>query len=169
MSSAFVWARVLKTSRREFIMIASLTISALLVITTVAIHMFGLGVLMGVMKSRSRHIKPHDSSLRQAVFIVLLVLGLFFIHALEIWVYALAYLFLGEFTDISTALYFSTSTFSTLGYGDVTMAPQWRLVAAVEGVNGFLLLGWSTAFLVTVIGRLRAIEFDWLDRLTDGE
>jgi voltage-gated potassium channel Kch len=150
-------------------MLAPLVISALIATVTIAVHMTGLGVLMAVMRSRSRHIRPLENTWRQAAFIILIVLGLFVIHAIEIWSYAGLYLILGIFQDLETALYFSTSTFTTLGYGDVIIDTQWRLVAAIEGVNGFLLLGWSTAFLVTIIGRLRAVEFDWLDRLGDDD
>ena len=41
---------------------------------------------------------------------------------------------------------------------------DWRLMGAIESANGFLLLGWSTAFLISVVSRLRSIEFDWLER-----
>jgi hypothetical protein len=150
-------------------MLSPLVISALIATFTVAVHMTGLGILMGVMRSRSRHIRPHENTWRQAAFIILIVLGLFVIHAIEIWAYAGLYMILGAFGSLEPALYFSTSTFTTLGYGDVIIDTKWRLVAAIEGVNGFLLLGWSTAFLVTIIGRLRSVEFDWLDRLGDDD
>lgn len=51
--------------------------------------------------------------------------------------------------DWETALYFSTATFSTLGFGDVVLAKNWRLFGSFEGVNGFLLIGWSTAYLIS--------------------
>ena len=63
-----------------------------------------------------------------------------------------------------SALYFSTTSFTTIGYGDVVLDRQWRLLGAIEGANGLLLFGWSTAFLFSVTGRLRALEHDWLER-----
>lgn len=150
-------------------MFAPLAVSSLMAITTVMIHMIGLALLMAVMRARSDHIHPGRNAWRQAAFIMLVVLGLFVIHAVEIWAYALLFLGLGVFDTLEAALYFSTSTFTTLGYGDVVIESEWRLVAAIEGFNGFLLIGWSTAFLVTVISRLRAVEFEWLDRIADGE
>ena len=146
---------------------AALLVSGLMAVGTVVIHMLGLMVLMGIMRARSNHLHPRRSLLRQSVFILMVVLGLFFIHSIEMWAYAVLYYGLGEFATFEEALYFSISTFTTLGMGDVYIESQWRLVAAIEGFNGFLLIGWSTAFLVTVIGRLRAIEVDWLDRLGD--
>jgi hypothetical protein len=145
-------------------MISPLLLSTALAICTIFIHMAGLSLLMAMMHRTSPTLRPHQSRLRQAVFIVVIVLGLFVIHAVEIWLYAGAYIWVGALDALEPALYFSTSTFTTLGYGDVTLDEDWRLVAAIEGFNGFLLIGWSTAYLVTVIGRLRALEHGWLDQ-----
>jgi hypothetical protein len=49
----------------------------------------------------------------------------------------------------NTALYFSTSNFATVGFGDVVPSHHWRLLAAIEGIGGFLIVGWSSAYLVT--------------------
>ena len=65
---------------------------------------------------------------------------------------------IGEFDAIEPALYFSTSTFTTVGFGDLVLAEDWRMLAAAESANGFLLIGWSTAFLVAVTARVRIFE-----------
>ena len=49
-------------------------------------------------------------------------------------------------------LSFSCST----GYDDDSISQSWRMVAAIEGLNGVVLLGWSTAFFVTVVARMRS-------------
>lgn len=95
---------------------------------------------------------------------MLVVLGLMAIHTVEVWLYAVAYLSLDALPDLETALYFSTSSFTTIGYGDVVLDRRWRLVAAIEGANGLLLFGWSTAFLISITSRVRALEHDWLGR-----
>ena len=59
---------------------------------------------------------------------------------------------------------FSTTSFTTLGHGDVVLDRHWRLFGVIEGANGLLLFGWSTAFLFSVISRMRALEHDWLER-----
>ena len=40
---------------------------------------------------------------------------------------------------------------------------KWRLLGAIEGANGLLLFGWSTAFLFSVTSRMRILEHDWLE------
>jgi hypothetical protein len=87
---------------------------------------------------------------------VCIVLGLVVIHTVEVWLYAVMYLRIGA------PLYFSTASFTTIGYGDIVLEKGWRLFDAVEGANGLLLFGWSTAFLISVTSRIRTLEHDWL-------
>jgi voltage-gated potassium channel Kch len=92
---------------------------------------------------------------------ITIVFGLFAILTVEIWLWAMFYLIIGAFPDLATALYFSTVTFSTLGFGDVLPPERWRLLAALEAINGFLLIGWSTAYLIaasTRVGPFRSGE-----------
>jgi len=45
-------------------------------------------------------------------------------------------------------------TFTTLGYGDITLPEQeWRMLSGIEALNGILLVGWTTAFLFAVVQR----------------
>jgi cytochrome c biogenesis protein CcdA len=143
-------------------MIEHLAFAALLVALTVTTHFFGLIALVWVLRSRADALHAHQSWVRQGGAIVLVVLGLMAIHTVEVWLYAVAYLFLDALPDLETALYFSTSSFTTIGYGDVVLDRRWRLVAAIEGANGLLLFGWSTAFLISITSRVRALEHDWL-------
>ncbi|WP_169816627.1 potassium channel family protein [Rhodovibrio salinarum] len=75
----------------------------------------------------------------------------FLSHILQIWIWALAFLWVGEFDTMEPALYFSTASFTTVGYGDVTASPHWRLLGSFEAAAGMLLFGLSTAFLFEVM------------------
>lgn len=90
--------------------------------------------------------------------------GIFALHTVEIWLYAALYFILGELRSFETALYFSTVSFASVGYGDVVLSVRWRLVSAIEAANGVILFAWSTAFLLGVTGRLRLLEHEWLER-----
>ncbi len=138
-------------------MFAELLVSTAMVLLTVLIHGTGIFALARLLRIEAReeaeeHI--HPMSLRGVAVTLGLVLGLFVLHGIEIWAYALVFLLLGALPTLSDAVYFSTITYATTGYDDDGFAEAWRMVAAIEGVNGIILLGWSTAFFVTVVARM---------------
>lgn len=138
-------------------MLIELGIATLMVLVTVLMHTIGLlilgiGVRMAVVQEIKRDI--HPLSPRGVTLIVSVVLGLFVVHGIEIWSYAFLYTTLGAVADLRESVYFSTITYAAIGYGDDAIADGWKLIAAIEGINGLLLIGWSTAFFVTVMSRL---------------
>jgi len=89
--------------------------------------------------------------------IVLVIVGLFCAHVIEIALYAAAFLVLVRFPALGSirhagafpfdlALSFSFETFSTLGYSDMAPAGAIRLLAGAESLNGLLLIGWSSSY-----------------------
>ena len=89
---------------------------------------------------------------RALLFSSCVVLGLVLLHGLEIWGYAFFYMAVGALGDLRTAVYLSTIAYSTVGFDD--KGRNWEMVVAIEGINGVILLGWSTAFFVMVVTRL---------------
>ena len=145
-------------------MIGNLALAAFMVSLTVIVHFVGLLALMWLLRSRGHRFRAHESAIGQGAAIVFVVLGLVAIHTIEIWLYAVVYFALGALAEFEAALYFSTTSFTTIGYGDVVLEKKWRLLSAIEGANGLLLFGWSTAFLFSVTARMRTLEHDWLER-----
>ena len=138
-------------------MLTELSIATAMVLLTVFIHAIGL-LLLGRL-TRYEALEEHKLDIRPlsvpAVGLTMaVVLGLFGLHALEIWAYAAVYLELGAIDTLRHAVYFSTQTYAAIGFGDHLLDPDWHLVAAIEGINGVILLGWSTAFFVTGMRRL---------------
>lgn len=146
-----------------FHLMRNLAVSSGMVALTVVIHFLGLAGLLAALRNQRHRIGAQQSFVHHGAFVVAIVLGLFAVHSVEIWSYAVLYRALGAMGDFETALYFSTVSYASLGYGDVLLAREWRLVGAIEGANGIILLGWSTAFFVSVVARIRALEHDWLD------
>ncbi len=145
-------------------MLMNIVLSVAMTVIVVLVHLIGLFLLLHFLRSNAHHVAPratHTNFLRQGGLILSVALGIFLLHGVEIWLYAIAYKVVGAFPDFSTALYFSTASFSTLGYGDVVLSAEWRLFGAIEGVTGLILIGWSSAFLLSVTSRLRVLEHDW--------
>ncbi|TWI21723.1 ion channel [Mesorhizobium tianshanense] len=141
-------------------MVLNLLIGTVVISLTVLIHTFGLIAVTHIMGHLVARFRMHGRRSR-TVAMISVVMGLFAVMTTEVWLWAGLYLVLDIFADFETALYFSTITFSTVGYGDIVPAHGWRVLAALEGVNGFLLIGWSTAYLVaagTRIGPFKAGE-----------
>lgn len=131
--------------------------ASLMVLACVVVHGFGLFGLNRALRTeaaleRLEHLKP--LSPRGAVFTLGAVIAMLALHGIEIWLFALCYLVLGAIPDVEAALYFSTITYSTVGYSDSHIAHDWRLLGAFESVLGIFLLGWSTAFFFRMIGRI---------------
>jgi voltage-gated potassium channel Kch len=145
-------------------MIGNLALAAFMVSLTVVVHFAGLLTLIWLLRARGHRFRAHESAIGQGAAIVFVVLGLVVIHTIEIWLYAVVYFVLEALPEFEAALYFSTTSFTTIGYGDVVLEKKWRLLSAIEGANGLLLFGWSTAFLFSVTARMRTLEHDWLER-----
>ena len=127
---------------------ANLAAGTLLVTMTVLIHGAGLLMLSRLLSASHQRYRLHTRRLGTMTAVLATVLGLFTLHSLEIWAWAGAYLFIGALPDLESALVFSTLSFSTLGAEPISARPEWRLFGSIEGVNGFLLIGWSTAYLI---------------------
>ena len=79
------------------------------------------------------------------------VLVMFNVSILEVWLWAAAYMALGEIKDLEPAFYFSMVTFTTLGYGDIVLDEQWRLLASFEAATGIIMFGWTTALVLAAV------------------
>jgi voltage-gated potassium channel Kch len=137
-----------------------LGLSALVTGCTIGLHLVGLALLMRLIRGHRRRVATQRALLHDALGIGGAAGGLFLLHALEIWLYAALYAASGALPGFEEALYFSTSTYTTIGYGDVVLPRGWRVLGAIEGANGIILLGWSTAFFVAVVGRMRVLELE---------
>ena len=134
-----------------------------MVTLTITIHLTGLWALLGTMQAHRRNSPEHRRFVREAGSILIAAFGLFALHSIEIWLYAGVFEWVGATSDFESALYFSTSSYTTIGYGDLTLPRDWRILGAIEGANGIILLGWSTAFFVSIVARLKLLERQFED------
>jgi len=125
-----------------------------LVAATVVIHGLGTTGLVRYLASEFLDKKGSWSSQRVLYALIIAAVVLVFLHAVEIMVWACVYKALvpvGELADLETAVYFSFVTFTTLGYGDITLSEGWRMLSGIQALNGILLVGWSTALMFAVV------------------
>ncbi len=131
-------------------------LSTAMLVLCVAIHgvgLFGLNHALREEASEERAQNMTPLSLRGVLFTFVIVFVLITIHGIEIWAYAVLYMVIGAVPGLEDALYYSTISYSTVGYDDSIMAGEWRLLGAFESIAGMILLGWSTAFFFRMMGR----------------
>jgi Ion channel len=132
-------------------MLSKLLVAWCLMAVCVTIHATGLASVM-----RWRRGLPNTAqgvwpwtwlSIRLAGWIILL-------HLIEIALWAFYYAWTLAMPDLQSALYFSAVTYTTTGYGDLVLPPEWRLLGGVEALTGILMCGWSTGFFFAVFIRM---------------
>ncbi len=138
-------------------MFASICVGGLLTAMTIGIHAVGtawwISILKGV-STNSRKLKKKALPFRLLCTTALVLLSL---HLIEVGPWAAMYLWLpqnGSLDTLEEACYFATVTFASLGYGDIVISGPWRLLSAIQAMNGLLVFGWSTALLFAVVERI---------------
>ena len=134
-------------------MLVNMTIAALLMVITTAIHASGMLLVVRMVlpkeeKSASRKRLMHLYSVAGVVLLM------FLISVIEVLAWSLTYLWLGALESFEKATYFSMVTFTTLGYGEIVLDEQWRLLASFEAANGIIMFGWTTAIVLAAVQRI---------------
>lgn len=135
-----------------------LILASAMVTCTVVVHLGGLALLLALLRRHRRIRRRRARLLVDSAAVLTAAFGLFLLHTLEIWAWASAYRLLGLIGSWEAAVYFSTTTYVTIGYGDIVLPKDGRLFGAIEGANGIILLGWSTAFFFNIVDRLKLLE-----------
>lgn len=125
-----------------------------LIVITVAIHAIGSAWWLVHMKNRLYR-SNEDSQMTTLFWIVLsTITALLTLHLIEVMVWAVAYYVLPDQAGLNSfyqAAYFSIVTFTTLGYGDITLIGQWQFLAGMEAMVGIAVFGLTTAISFAVI------------------
>jgi voltage-gated potassium channel Kch len=132
-----------------------------MMVLTIIIHALFMVSGSRVAKWRRSHFGDLASESAKAILLSLLTAWLFLAIVLEAALWALLYLFhplITKIPDLETAFYFSMVTFTTLGYGDVVLAGQWRTLASIQAANGVIIFGWTTALIFYFIQQIYTRE-----------
>ena len=99
---------------------------------------------------------------RPKLVLMLVAVGLWVLGVITVgvWIWALSLHLIGAFGTFEEAVYFSVVAFSTLGLGDVVPHAEWRILAVMSAVNGFLSFGLLTALLVEALRQVRLAQLE---------
>ncbi|MEJ6479618.1 MAG: potassium channel family protein [Octadecabacter sp.] len=77
-----------------------------------------------------------------------------------VWVWGIAFWMLEIFVTFEEAIYFSLVSFTTLGFGDILLPVEWRLLGGMAAANGLLNFGLLTAVIVETLRQVRRMQID---------
>jgi len=138
-----------------------LTIALLVMFVCTFIHALFMIVGEQLLNKRLERPLATNRVFPSAVLIWMVIMWMFLGICVEAGVWAALYLFNPAITnlpDASTAFYFSLVTYTTLGYGDIVLTGDWRVLSAIQAVNGVIIFGWTTALIIYFIQRIYKAE-----------
>jgi hypothetical protein len=123
-----------------------------LIVLTVVIHAYGLGFINKKLASTLNE----ESQQRGVSSVSILVMGgtalwATMLHGFEGMIWATAYRLLGALQDNKSAMLYSICALTTYGHENIVLEPHWRMMGALEALNGWILFGLTAAFLFTVM------------------
>ncbi len=120
-----------------------------LLVSTVVIHvtafMFMTKVLIPEIRPSVRKMISFNAS------VAILALFAAVLHGVEAFAWALLYVYVGALPDLPGAVLYSLGAMTSYGHAPELLTPDWRLVGAIEAVNGLILFGLTTAFFFAAI------------------
>ncbi|HEX2803981.1 MAG TPA: potassium channel family protein [Sphingomicrobium sp.] len=133
----------------------ALLISAALAILTIFIHYEVLTTSWPIRSGAAVTLRAHMARLLTGIFIA---------HLIEIAIYAAAYYLMHDHLGLGTIngatgeglsdyFYYSITSYTTLGFGDLYPSGPIRIVTGIESLNGLVLIGWSTSYTYLAMQR----------------
>ena len=133
-------------------MVVRLIFAFALMAVCVTVHAMGVAAALQWMEGAAGRARTFRASTRLLVGVAGWII---LVHLVEITAWALFYAWKRAMPDLTSALYFSAVTYTTTGYGDLVLPPEWRLIGGVEALTGILMCGWSAAFFFAIVSRIQ--------------
>lgn len=133
-----------------------LIIGTVLIAATMLVHAVAVSISIWVYQRYQLWFNKPPHILRNFVALLSATLWLMVAVTIEVWIWAIAFIALRIFDTLEPAIYFALIIFTTLGFGDIVLDENWRILSGLGGANGFILFGVSTAYLIELfreIGR----------------
>jgi hypothetical protein len=135
-------------------MFGQIAIGIALMVATTFVHAGITGLTLWILRNIHADRWATRSGVLEASLISGWVVALFLASLVEAAIWAVTYMHLGALQTFEEALYFSIVTYTTLGFGDITLSEEWRLLCSFEAANGIILFGWSTALVYALVQRM---------------
>lgn len=138
-------------------MLTKIAIAMSVMFLCTLIHALFMAVGHQALDKRLARIGSTRRPFYRTVLIWLIIMWMFLAICFEASAWSLVYLAIPAISalpDLQTAFYFSMVTYTTLGYGDVVLLGDWRILSAIQAANGVIIFGWTTALIFYFIQRV---------------
>jgi hypothetical protein len=126
-----------------------------LIVLTVVIHVLGLGLINERIARRVTHgVNPRHLTALFVAVMAAAALMVTVLLAFEGAVWAAVYRIVGALPDNRSAMLYSLSAITGYGHANIFLDPHWQMMGALEALNGIILFGLTTAFLLTMIQQI---------------
>ncbi len=126
-------------------------------LATLAIQVAAVVFMIQYLFRVARNDKSRLKGMKKTAFVISVIMLMLFVgHMLQVAIWAVLFMYVGEFNDFLTAFYHSMVNFASLGYGDIVMSEEWRLLGAIEATNGVLMFGLTAGVVLSVMSHLLA-------------
>lgn len=108
----------------------------------------------------ARRTSPGGGLLAEGGPLLLVLIAMALANYVQIVIWGVLFLCLGEFSALGDAIYHSAVNFTSLGYGDVVMSAQWKMMGPLEAGNGVLMLGMTSGVMMAIMQHMIKVHFE---------
>jgi Ion channel len=133
----------------RFTPLVEIGLGTLPLLATLFIH--GSGMYFIQWRFANRRPEILSSRFGSDVFFGAMIVVMVFTHLIEIIVWAATLALVDAIPAYRDAFYYAAGTYTTLGYGEGTLPPAWRLLGPMIAISGLFAFGWTTGLLVNIV------------------
>lgn len=138
---------------------ADLLLGGALLVGVVLMHALGIRfVTAHFRKGRAKLARRTDASMRLDALLGVVIFLLLALHLAEVVFWTAALVYSKLITDWRVAAFFTANTYTTLGYGNFVLPPEWNMMAPIIAISGLFTFGWTGSVLVGFVGSLNRIR-----------
>ncbi|MDX5362351.1 MAG: potassium channel family protein [Alphaproteobacteria bacterium] len=139
-------------------MLTQIAAGTIVIVVSLFIHGMGIALAVDGLNRFFSRISHRQPPLRRLQIVFGGIMLILLLNTICVYIWAAAFEALGVVGDWETAVYFSLVCYTTLGFGDILGAPEWRLLSGFAATNGMIAFGISTAFLIELMRRVHFVE-----------
>ncbi|MCA0042312.1 ion channel [Celeribacter litoreus] len=145
-------------------MFSQIAIGTVLILLSVFVAALGFLLLEWTLQRAHGWLIKEPHAPKLAIVLFGTVIAVLWMITAGVWIWAIAFRLFGLFAHFEEALYFSLVAFTTLGFGDLLLPEQWRLLGGFAATNGLLNIGMMTALLMEVLRHVRRNQLESVHR-----